>query len=179
MFSKSNIHLQPVGWPKSQVSDNTPSPAIIPKQDLLTSTLLLTPKRFLEGCMRTALTGAAAVGRHHHRVDPLVLDNVLPVDGVSVTQELVLVDVHASAQDLCGERERKIRGCSYFICGIGGSVAQRHDCHWEHLDRDTASSPVIATSDLFPAVLLFWLPNPFVPARWAAQINYALFQSQR
>lgn len=56
--------------------------------------------------MRTALTGAAAVGGHHHRVDPLVLDNVLPVDGVSVTQELVLVDVHASAQDLCGERER-------------------------------------------------------------------------
>lgn len=78
--------------------------------------------------MRTALTGAAAVGRHHHRVDPLVLDNVLPVDGVSVTQELVLVDVHTSAQDLCGERERKIGGCSYFICGIGGSVAQRHDC---------------------------------------------------
>lgn len=56
--------------------------------------------------MRSALTGAAAVGGHHHRVDSRVLDDVLPVDGVSVTQELVLVDVHASAQDLCGERER-------------------------------------------------------------------------
>lgn len=109
MFSKSNIHLQPVGWLKTQVSDDTPSLAINPIRDLLTSTLLLTPKRFLEGCVRTALTGAAAVGGHHHCVDPLVLDNVLPVDGVSVTQELVLVDVHASAQDLCGEREKDRR----------------------------------------------------------------------
>lgn len=54
-----------------------------------------------------ALTGTAAVCGHHHRVGPGVLDNVLPVDGVSVTQELVLVNVHATAQDLCGERDRR------------------------------------------------------------------------
>lgn len=54
-----------------------------------------------------ALTGTAAVRGHYHRVDPRVLDDVLPVDGVSVTQELVLVNVHASTQDLCGERNRR------------------------------------------------------------------------
>lgn len=126
MFSKSNIHLQPVGGLKAQVSDDTPSLAINPIRDLLTSTLLLTPKRFLEGCVRTALTGAAAVGGHHHRVDPLVLDNVLPVDGVSVTQELVLVDVHASAQDLCGERERE-RSEGVLISSVESVEASRGD----------------------------------------------------
>lgn len=50
-----------------------------------------------------ALTGAAAVRGHHHCVDSRVLDDVLPVDGVSVTQEFVLVNVHASTQDLCGQ----------------------------------------------------------------------------
>lgn len=44
-----------------------------------------------------ALTGAAAVGGHHDRMNPGVLDDVLPMDGVSVAQELVLVNIHASA----------------------------------------------------------------------------------
>lgn len=38
-------------------------------------------------------------------MDPWVFDDVLPVDCVCVTQELVLVDVHASTQDLCGEEQ--------------------------------------------------------------------------
>lgn len=58
---------------------------------------------FTEACL-VILTGDAAVGGHHHRMGTWVLDNVLPVDRVCVTQELVLVHVHASAQDLCGQK---------------------------------------------------------------------------
>lgn len=58
---------------------------------------------FTEACL-VILTGDAAVGGHHHRMGPWVLDNVLPVDCVCVTQELVLVHIHASAQYLCGQK---------------------------------------------------------------------------
>lgn len=59
------------------------------------------------------LTCDAAVGGHHHRMDPRVFDNVLPVDCVRMTQKLVLVNINASTQDLCGEqREQR------FITGL-------------------------------------------------------------
>lgn len=50
------------------------------------------------------LTCDTAVAGHKQRVDPWVFDNVLPMDGVGVTQELVVVNVHTSTQDLCGDR---------------------------------------------------------------------------
>lgn len=51
----------------------------------------------------------AVVGRHHQQLGVLVLDDVLPVDGVSVAQQLVLVDVNSPVQDLCdgGEDEKR------------------------------------------------------------------------
>ena len=49
------------------------------------------------------LTHDTAVGGHHQRMDPRVFDNVLPMNGVCMTQVLVPVDVHTSTQDLCGE----------------------------------------------------------------------------
>lgn len=58
---------------------------------------------FTEVCL-VILTGDAAVGGHHHRMGTWILDNVLPVDCVCVTQELVLVHIHAPAQDLCGQK---------------------------------------------------------------------------
>lgn len=51
----------------------------------------------------------AVVGRHHQQLGVLVLDDVLPVDGVGVAQQLVLVDVNSPVQDLCdgGEEEKR------------------------------------------------------------------------
>lgn len=37
-------------------------------------------------------------------MDPGVFDNVLPMDGVCVAQEVVAVDIHSSIQDLCGDK---------------------------------------------------------------------------
>lgn len=61
---------------------------------------------FLSSSALRLLTCDAAVGGHHHGVDPRVFDDVLPVDCVCMTQELVLVDVHASTQDLCREERQ-------------------------------------------------------------------------
>ena len=44
---------------------------------------------------------AAVIGRHHQQLSLRVLDDVTPVDGVSVAQELVLVHVNTPVQDLC------------------------------------------------------------------------------
>lgn len=51
----------------------------------------------------------AIVGRHHQQLGVLVLDDVLPVDGVGVAQQLVLVDVNSPIQDLYngGEEEKR------------------------------------------------------------------------
>lgn len=49
----------------------------------------------------------AVVGRHHQQLGVGVLDDVAPVDGVGVAQELVLVDVNSPVQDLCTEKEKK------------------------------------------------------------------------
>lgn len=50
----------------------------------------------------------AVVRRYHQQLGVLVLDDVLPVDGVGVAQHLVLVDVNSPVQDLCnGEEEEK------------------------------------------------------------------------
>lgn len=55
----------------------------------------------------TLLTSVVAVvGRNHQQLRLGVLDNVEPVDGVSVAQELVLVHVDAAAQYLCTGREK-------------------------------------------------------------------------
>lgn len=37
-------------------------------------------------------------------MDPGVFDNVLPVDGVCVAQEVVAVNIHTSIQDLCRDK---------------------------------------------------------------------------
>jgi len=42
---------------------------------------------------------ATVVGRNHQKFRTRVLDDVMPVDGVSVAQELVLIHIHASIQD--------------------------------------------------------------------------------
>lgn len=49
--------------------------------------------------MGAILTRTAAIGRHNQVISPGVLHNVLPVDGISMTQELVLVHVHPSIQN--------------------------------------------------------------------------------
>lgn len=41
-------------------------------------------------------------------MDPGVFDNVLPVDGVCVAQELVAVNIHTTIQDLCGDETEEI-----------------------------------------------------------------------
>lgn len=38
-------------------------------------------------------------------MDPGVFDNVLPMDGVCMAQELVAVNIHTSIQDLCGDEK--------------------------------------------------------------------------
>lgn len=56
------------------------------------------------------LTSSTAIGGHHQELWARVLDNVLPVDGVSMTQELVLVNIHSPIQDLCEEkRENSVK----------------------------------------------------------------------
>lgn len=55
------------------------------------------------------LTCDTAVGGHHHGV-ARVLHDVLPVDGVGVAEELVLVHVHPSAEDLWWDEKGKKRG---------------------------------------------------------------------
>lgn len=52
------------------------------------------------------LTCNTAVCGHHHWMDSWVFDNVLPMDCVCMTQELVLVNVHTSTQDLWRKREK-------------------------------------------------------------------------
>lgn len=52
------------------------------------------------------LTCDTAVGGHHQRMDPWVFDNVLPMDCVCMTQELVLVNIHTSTQDLCDKKRK-------------------------------------------------------------------------
>lgn len=42
------------------------------------------------------LTCDTAVGGHHHRLDPWVLDDILPMDCVRMAQELVLVNINTS-----------------------------------------------------------------------------------
>lgn len=50
----------------------------------------------------------AIVGRHHQQLGMLVLNDVPPVNGVSMAQQLVLVDVNSPVQDLWdGEEEEK------------------------------------------------------------------------
>lgn len=51
----------------------------------------------------------AVVGRHDQQLGVGVLDDVPPVDGVGVAQELVLVDVNSPVQDLCVEKKNKRR----------------------------------------------------------------------
>lgn len=51
----------------------------------------------------------AVVGRHHQQLGVGVLDDVPPVDGVCVAQELVLVDINSPVQDLCMEKKNKRR----------------------------------------------------------------------
>lgn len=41
-------------------------------------------------------------------MDPGVFDNVLPVDGVCVAQELVAVNIHTAIQDLCGDETEEV-----------------------------------------------------------------------
>lgn len=48
----------------------------------------------------------AVVGGNYQQLRLGALDNVAPVDGVGVAQELVLVDVDAAAQYLCTGREK-------------------------------------------------------------------------
>lgn len=47
-----------------------------------------------------------AVGGHHQWMDPWVFDNVLPMDCVCMAQELVLVNIHTSTQDLCDKKRK-------------------------------------------------------------------------
>lgn len=51
----------------------------------------------------------AVVGWHHQQLGVGVLDDVPPVDGVGVAQELVLVNVNSPVQDLCMEEKNKRR----------------------------------------------------------------------
>lgn len=55
------------------------------------------------------LTWGTTVGGHHHSMHPRVFYNVLPMDCVRMTQELVLVNIHTSTQDLCGEKRAHIQ----------------------------------------------------------------------
>lgn len=72
----------------------------------------LTPKNLMTAAHPSALLTpeVAVVGRHHQQLGVGVLDDVPPVDGVGVAQELVLVDVNSPVQDLCVERKNKRTG---------------------------------------------------------------------
>lgn len=58
----------------------------------------------------------AVVGRHHQQLRLGVLDDVTPVDGVGVAQELVLVNVDAPVEDLWEEKPKKKRGRNEYEC---------------------------------------------------------------
>lgn len=101
-FAQNYFHLKIWLQSASVVSDPEPVRVIT-----LTS---LKPKRtdaVMDNCdvIWSLLTCDAAVGGHHHLMVSWVFNNVLPVDCVSMAQELVLVNIHASTQDLCGRRE--------------------------------------------------------------------------
>lgn len=59
----------------------------------------------LDGLLALLLTRDTAVSRHHYRMVPGILDNVLPVDCVCMAEELVLINIDASVENLCGKKK--------------------------------------------------------------------------
>lgn len=59
-----------------------------------------------------------------------MFDNVLPMDGVCVAQEVVAVDIHTSIQDLCrdkrgdGERRVSVNVCVFLSASLGWKQTQ-------------------------------------------------------
>lgn len=69
-------------------------------------------------CSVTPLTGAAAVGWHNQVIRASILHYVLPVDGISMTQEFVLVHIHPSIQDFCEVLKAKLTEAKVSVSAV-------------------------------------------------------------